>query len=82
MADTNLSRNKRRRLREKDRMLMLNEELVHLRQQMAALKEESNRSSTEMTELRCSSKKLLDSLHTERESCQTTRQASEVRFYN
>ena len=82
MADTNISRNKRRRMREKDRMIMLNEELVHLRQQMAALKEGSSRSSTEMTELQCTNKQLLDSLHTERESCQATRHASEVRFYN
>ncbi|XP_065062392.1 uncharacterized protein LOC135689169 [Rhopilema esculentum] len=77
MEDTNISRNKRRRMREKDRMIMLNEELVHLRQQMAALKEGSNRSSTEMAELRCTNKQLLDSLHTERESFQAPRQVSE-----
>ncbi|XP_065062416.1 uncharacterized protein LOC135689191 [Rhopilema esculentum] len=77
MADTNISRNKRRRMREKDRMIMLNEELVNLRQQMAALKEGSNRSSTEMAELRCTNKKLLDSLHTEKQSCQAPRQESE-----
>eukprot|EP00795_Rhopilema_esculentum_P007506 gene7506-13286_t len=77
MSDTSISRNKRRRMREKDRMIMLNEELVHLRQQMAALKEGSNRSSTEMAELRCTNKKLLDSLYTEQENCQAPRQVSE-----
>ncbi|XP_065062418.1 lamin-B1-like [Rhopilema esculentum] len=77
MSDTSISRNKRRRMREKDSMIMLNEELVHLRQQMAALKEGSNRSSTEMAELRCTNKQLLDSLFTEQENCQAPRQVSE-----
>ena len=79
MADTNILGNKRRRMREKDRMIMLNEELVHLRQQMAALKEGSSRLSTEMAELQCTNKQVLDSLHTERESCEVPRHASEVR---